>query len=67
MDNVILAPHAIAWTDQMARDNSGIACYNVLTVLRGMVPQYTVNTDAAERPVMRAKLAALRRRWETKE
>jgi phosphoglycerate dehydrogenase-like enzyme len=66
MDNVILTPHAIAWTDQMARDNSGIACYNVLTVLRGMVPQYTVNKDAAERPVMQAKLAALRQRWEAK-
>jgi phosphoglycerate dehydrogenase-like enzyme len=67
LDYVILAPHAIAWTDQMARDVSGISCYNVLTVLRGMVPQYTVNKDAAERPVMQAKLAALRQRWEGKE
>jgi hypothetical protein len=32
-----------------------------------VMPQYTVNKDAAERPVMQAKLAALRQRWETKE
>ncbi len=66
MDNVILAPHAIAWTDQMARDNSAVACNNVLAVLKGEMPEYTVNRDAAERPATRAKLAALRRRWEAR-
>lgn len=64
LDNIILAPHAIAWTDQMARDNSAIACNNILTVLRGDVPTYTVNRAAAESPAMQAKLAALRERWE---
>ncbi len=64
MDNVILAPHAIAWTDQMAVDNSAVACNNVLTVLKGEVPEYTVNRAAADRPMMRAKLASLRERWE---
>ena len=64
LDNVILAPHAIAWTDQMARDNSMIACNNVLTVLRGEIPQHTVNRAAAEHPAMQRKLAALRQRWE---
>ncbi len=66
MDNVILTPHAIAWTDQMARDNSIVACENVLTVLRGEIPAYTVNRAVAERPAMQAKLAALRQRWEAK-
>ncbi len=66
MDNVILTPHAIAWTDQMARDNSVICCDNILTVLSGAVPEYTVNRAAAERPVMQAKLATLRQRWEAR-
>jgi len=66
LDNVILAPHAIAWTDQMARDNSAICCDNILTVLKGEVPEYTVNRDAAEHPAMQTKLADLRRRWEGK-
>ncbi|HEY8292978.1 MAG TPA: NAD(P)-dependent oxidoreductase, partial [Thermomicrobiales bacterium] len=66
MDNVILTPHAIAWTDQMARDNSAVSCNNVLAVLKGEVPEYTVNRAAAERPVMQAKLMALHQRWEAK-
>jgi phosphoglycerate dehydrogenase-like enzyme len=64
LDNVILAPHAIAWTDQMARGNSMLACQNVLAVLRGEPPLYPVNREAMEQPVMQRKLAALRQRWE---
>ncbi|MDQ2784346.1 MAG: hydroxyacid dehydrogenase [Chloroflexota bacterium] len=66
MDNVILTPHAIAWTDQMARDTSTVACNSILTVLKGDIPEYTVNRAAAERPVMQAKLAALRQQWEVR-
>lgn len=66
LDNVILAPHAIAWTDQMARDNSAVACNNILTVLKGEVPEYTVNRAAAGRPAMQNKLTALRQRWEAR-
>ena len=66
MDTVILTPHAIAWTDQMARDTSVVACNNILAVLKGEMPEYTVNRAAAERPVMQVKLAALRQRWEAK-
>lgn len=66
LDNVILAPHAIAWTDQMARDNSAVACENILTVLRGDIPQFTVNRAAAERDRMKGKLVALRERWEAR-
>lgn len=64
LDNVILAPHAIAWTDQMARDNSHIACGNVLDVLQGRPPAYPVNPVAAETEGMRRKLAALKAKWE---
>jgi phosphoglycerate dehydrogenase-like enzyme len=64
MEHVILAPHALAWTDQLARDNGLGACRNVLSILRGEVPEHTVNRDVARRPGFQRKLAALRARWE---
>ena len=63
LDNVILAPHAVAWTDDMYRGNGVGACENVLTVLRGEIPKYTVNREVVERPGFQAKLRALRERW----
>jgi len=66
LDNVILAPHAIAWTDQMARDNSIVACENVLSVLRGEIPQFTVNRAASEGAAYGKKAAVLRERWEAR-
>lgn len=63
MDNVILAPHAMAWTDDMYRGNGVGACENVLAVLRGEAPKHTVNSDVVQRPGFQAKLGALRERW----
>ena len=63
LDNVILSPHAIAWTDDLVRGNGEGACQNILTVLRGEVPAYTVNREVIERPGFQAKLRALRERW----
>jgi phosphoglycerate dehydrogenase-like enzyme len=63
LDNVILSPHAIAWTDELMRDNGVGACENVLTILRGQVPAYTVNHEVIDRPGFQAKLRALRERW----
>ncbi len=64
LDNVILSPHAIAWTDQLVRGNGVGACQNILTVLRGDIPQHTVNREVAERTGFQSKLHALRERWE---
>jgi phosphoglycerate dehydrogenase-like enzyme len=63
LGNVILAPHALAWTDQIYRGNSVGACENVLSVLRGEIPRYTVNREVVERPGFQRKLAGLRERW----
>jgi phosphoglycerate dehydrogenase-like enzyme len=63
LDNVILSPHAIAWTDDLVRGNGEGACQNILTVLRGEVPTYTVNREVVARPGFQAKLRALRERW----
>jgi phosphoglycerate dehydrogenase-like enzyme len=63
LDNVILAPHALAWTDDMYRGNGVGACQNVLSVLRGDVPKHVVNREVVERPGFQSKLRSLRNRW----
>lgn len=63
MLNVILTTHSIAWTDQLVRENGRGACENILTILRGDVPKYTVNRDVIERPRFQAKLRRLRETW----
>jgi phosphoglycerate dehydrogenase-like enzyme len=59
MDNVILAPHAVAWTQEAFRDNSLFACRNVAAVARGEAPQHVVNRDVLARAGLQAKLS----RW----
>lgn len=58
MDNVILAPHSIAWTEEGLRDNSYYACDNVREVYYGRVPEAIANREAAAKPSMLAKLEA---------
>lgn len=60
LDNVILSPHALAWTEELARDNSLEACDNILVISRGEVPASTVNRDVLAHPAFQAKLARYR-------
>lgn len=60
LDNVILAPHGLAWTQEIARDNGLEACDNIITVSRGEVPASVVNREVLSRPGFQAKLAAFR-------
>ncbi len=62
MDNVILSPHSLAWTDELYALNGRHACESVLAVLRGEAPKYPVNREVLERPGFQAKLAELRGR-----
>jgi phosphoglycerate dehydrogenase-like enzyme len=64
MDNVILSPHAIAWTEELVRDNGIGACENVLSVLRGEPPGSIVNREVLEHARFQAKLEELGRRWQ---
>ncbi len=63
LDNVILAPHAVAWTDQSAEGNANQAIDNILAVFRGEAPRPTVNREVIARPGFRAKQAANAARW----
>jgi phosphoglycerate dehydrogenase-like enzyme len=65
LENVVLSPHAIAWTDELVALNGSGACESALAVLRGEVPLHVANMEVLERPGFRAKLERLCARWPT--
>ncbi|MBM3265596.1 MAG: dehydrogenase [candidate division Zixibacteria bacterium] len=60
LENVILAPHASAWTYELFRDIGHDCMKAALAVSRGEIPKYVVNEAVLERPGLQAKLARLR-------
>ena len=46
LDNVILAPHAVCWTDECFALNGRSAVTSLLDVARGVIPKNVVNRDA---------------------
>ncbi len=63
LDNVILTPHTLCWTDECFLRMGESAIESVLAALRGEIPQHVVNRRVLESPGMRAKLEANRSRW----
>ena len=63
MENVILSPHALAWTDDLYEMNGTIACEGLLAVFRGDLPAFPVNREVVEQPGFRRKLDRLAARW----
>jgi len=61
LNNVILAPHALAWTEEIVRDNGLEACDNILAVFRGEVPENVVNREVLARPGFQKKLERYRK------
>lgn len=57
LDNVMVSPHAIAWTRELLRDNSYHACRNVREFLDGRAPEYLANPEVLQRPGCQAKLS----------
>jgi phosphoglycerate dehydrogenase-like enzyme len=60
MDNVIVSPHGLAWTEEISRDNTREACDNILAVFGGQPPPGLVNREVTGRPGFQQKLAAYR-------
>lgn len=57
LDNVIVAPHALCFTDEVALGTAAGAIQSVLAVARGELPRYVVNREAIDTPQFQAKLA----------
>ena len=60
MDNVVLSPHGLAWTEELVRDNGLEACDNILSVFRGELPASIVNKDVLLRAGFQQKIARFR-------
>jgi phosphoglycerate dehydrogenase-like enzyme len=59
LDNVILAPHAICWTDECFAGNGRSACTSILEVAAGRVPVHVVNREAVGHHRLQEKLRRL--------
>ncbi len=56
LDNVVLAPHALCWTDQIFEGNGAADVRAVLDVMAGRVPSGIVNQDVVDSPGWRGRL-----------
>ncbi|HET6323780.1 MAG TPA: NAD(P)-dependent oxidoreductase [Planctomycetaceae bacterium] len=60
-DNVLLAPHCIAWTDELFRDIGRTVCQGIVALSRGTRPDRgIVNPEVFDRPGFRDKWARLK-------
>jgi phosphoglycerate dehydrogenase-like enzyme len=57
LDNVIMAPHAIAWTNELFRDLGRVVCQQAIDLSGGKIPLGVVNKEVLDRPGFQAKLA----------
>jgi len=56
LDNVIVTPHSICWTDEFFRNNAESAFRSVVAVARGTTPAFVVNRDVLQHEKTRARL-----------
>jgi D-3-phosphoglycerate dehydrogenase len=59
LEQVIVTPHALSWTDESFRGIGRSACRSLLDVAAGRVPTYLVNRDVLGHPRVRERLTAL--------
>jgi phosphoglycerate dehydrogenase-like enzyme len=57
LDNVIVTPHALCWTDQMFEGIGAIDVQAVLELSRGQVPAGIVNRAVLDNPIWQQRLA----------
>jgi phosphoglycerate dehydrogenase-like enzyme len=57
LDNVLLAPHSIAWTDELFRDIGRAACQVMVDLSLGAKPRGALNPDVFDR-------AGFQKKWE---
>lgn len=67
LENVILNPHALCWTDQCFADCFAEASEGVLDVMHGRIPKNILNGEIVKNAAWLAKLDNYRRRWGEEE
>ena len=61
LENVIVTPHSICWTDECFAGNGAADIAAVFEVMQGRVPRSIVNTGIVDNPTWTAKLEAYAR------
>lgn len=62
LDNVLVAPHALCWTDECFAGNGAADVAAMKALLRGEVPEGVVNRAVLDTPAFKDRLAALNSR-----
>jgi len=57
LNNVILTPHALSWTDESFRAMGEADINGILRVSQGLIPESVVNTEVLNREGLRKKLS----------
>jgi phosphoglycerate dehydrogenase-like enzyme len=60
LDNVLLAPHSIAWTDEMFRDIGRTICRAMVELALGRTPKGVINMAVLNRPGFQEKWSRLK-------
>jgi D-3-phosphoglycerate dehydrogenase len=60
LDNVIVTPHALCWTDEWAYITGRSAMESILAIASGNVPKYVVNKEVVDIPAFQEKLQRFR-------
>jgi phosphoglycerate dehydrogenase-like enzyme len=55
LDNVLLAPHSIAWTEELFRDIGRAACAVMVDLSLGNRPNGVLNPEVFQQPEFQAK------------
>jgi D-3-phosphoglycerate dehydrogenase len=53
MDNVIVTPHALCWTDECFHNMASIGLASIVEALSGRRPEFVVNRDVLDHPRQR--------------
>ena len=56
LENVIVTPHSICWTDEFFRNNAASAFRSVVAVATGKTPAFVVNRDVLQHGDVQARL-----------
>ncbi len=65
LDNVLLAPHSIAWTNELFRDIGQAACQVMVDLSLGVKPRGVLNPELFDRPAFQAKWQRFQKRPST--
>ena len=63
LDNVIVTPHALCWTDQLFAGSGAADVRAVMAVMEGRVPSGIVNRDVVDRSGWKARLTGYARKF----